>query len=252
MASLHYAAVLARRSRSGYNVTVRTFSLGVLIKGSHGTDGVHPAVLAELASGLVGTGCDALFVTSALVDGVEPLTTLASIAISTDLILGAIVSLSSGRHPAIVTKEATTLALLAPGRTVLLFEDGAAGDSSGLVEAVVVANALRNVGPITAGGDFYRVRDAFNEPRPEGDEAQAIGAVVGARVPEELSAVSDLILVRCGDGDDLEALPLPCVPLVGERHATASTDRALVVEVHGGDVGHIMEVLARFGAAKSG
>ncbi len=131
---------------------MRTFSLGVMITSSLGDDGFNPSSISSLVSRIAALGADALFVTSSATHVTEPVTALAGIAAANDLVLGAIVSLSSGRNPAIVAKSATSLALLAPGRSALLFEDGGAGDDSRLAEAVQVAVALMRSGPVSAGG----------------------------------------------------------------------------------------------------
>jgi hypothetical protein len=233
----------------GYNKMMRTFSLGVLITSSLGDDGVDPGSLSTLASRIQALGADALFVASSESHVIEPVTALTGIATSNDLVLGAIVSLGSGRNPSIVAKSATTFALLAPGRCALLFEGGGADDDPRLAEAIQVAVALMQDGPISAGGAEFFVRDAYNEPRPADVDSLALGAIV-SRLTPRLASACDLVLARVVEtnlGSDQHPM---VVPLLSERAAVPSGIASLVVEVDGGSADHVVEVVARLASER--
>jgi hypothetical protein len=228
---------------------MRTFSLGVRITSSLGDDGVDPGSISALASQIAALGADALFIASSETHLVEPLTVLAAIATTNDLVLGAIVSLGSGRNPAIVAKSATSLALLAPGRAALLFEDGGASDEPRLTEAVEVAVALMHGGPVRAGGADFFVRDAYNEPRPPEVDALAVGAIV-SRLTPRLVSVCDLVLARVLEqnlGTDHQS---KLVPLISESAAVPTGIAALVVEVDGSSTDHVVDVVARLASRR--
>jgi alkanesulfonate monooxygenase SsuD/methylene tetrahydromethanopterin reductase-like flavin-dependent oxidoreductase (luciferase family) len=236
------APSVALRPRPGYNKMMRSFSLGVSITSSLGDDGVDPGSLSTLASRIVALGADALFVSSSKSHVIEPVTALAAIASSNDLVLGAIVSLGSGRNPSIVAKSATSLALLAPGRCALLFEGGGADDDPRLAEAVQVAVALMQDGPVSAGGAEFFVRDAYNEPRPADVDALAVGAVV-SRLTPRLASACDLVLAWESDlGSDRGP---KVVPLLSETDALRSRIESLVVQVDGGSADHVADVVAQ-------
>jgi alkanesulfonate monooxygenase SsuD/methylene tetrahydromethanopterin reductase-like flavin-dependent oxidoreductase (luciferase family) len=230
-----------------YNKVMRTFSLGVSITSSLGDDGIGPGSLSTLASRIAALGADALFVASSKSHVIEPLTALAAIATSNDLVLGAIVSLGSGRNPSIVAKSATSLALLAPGRSALLFEGGGADDDPRLAEAVQVAVALMQEGPVRAGGAEFFVRDAYNEPRPADADALAVGAVV-SRLTPRLASACDLVLARAADaGSDQHP---KVVPLLSEMDAVPSGIESLVVQIDGGSADHVADVVARLASKR--
>jgi alkanesulfonate monooxygenase SsuD/methylene tetrahydromethanopterin reductase-like flavin-dependent oxidoreductase (luciferase family) len=178
---------------------------------------------------------------------------LAALAIDSDLVLGAIVPLASGRSPAVVAKLATTLALLAPGRCVIIFE--ADGDEGALVEAVVVAKALFGDGPIDAGVDRYVVRGAFNEPRPRRADLPAVGAIVDV-VTDSLVDVADVILARSARqpsfaraGQVIQLLDERVIQLLDERAPLSQPGESVVVEIGGGDLDHIAAVVAKISVA---
>jgi hypothetical protein len=220
---------------------MRTFSLGVLITSSLGEGGVDPGSISTLASRIAALGVDALFLASSEADVIEPVTALAAIAGSNDLVLGAIVSLGSGRNPAIVAKSATALGLLAPGRCALLFQSEA-DDDPRLLEAVEVAVALMRDGPVSAGGAEFFVRDAYNEPRTADADRLAVGAIVSHPTPRLISAC-DLVLSRVfeGYGTDQDAKVLP---LLGETAAVPGEIASLVVQVDGHSIDHVADVVA--------
>jgi Luciferase-like monooxygenase len=227
---------------------MRTFSLGVLITGSVGDGGVDPGSISALASRIAALGADALFVATSATQVIEPVTALAGIATSNDLVLGAIVSLGSGRNPSIVAKSATSLALLAPGRCALLFEGGA-DDEPRLIEAVQVAAALMHDGPVRAGGAEFFVRDAYNEPRPADVDALAIGAVVSRPTPRLVSAC-DLVLARVLEQDLGGDQRSEVIPLVSETATVPSGIASLVVQVDGGSTDHVVDVVARLASQR--
>jgi hypothetical protein len=222
---------------------MRTFSLGVLITSSRGDEGVDPGSLSTIATRVAALGADALFVATSMSNAVEPVTALAAIAGSNALLLGAVVSLESGRNPAIVTKLATTLALLAPGRSALLFESERPDGSSRLGEAVEVAASLRHDGPVRAGGADFFVRDAYNEPRPVAADALGIGAIVD-RITPRLSAACDLVLARVIEEGQESGGHSVVAPLLSEVMAVPSGYASLVVQVDGNSVDHVVDVVA--------
>jgi alkanesulfonate monooxygenase SsuD/methylene tetrahydromethanopterin reductase-like flavin-dependent oxidoreductase (luciferase family) len=231
----------------GYNKMMRTFSLGVSITSSLGDDGVDPGSLSTLATRIAALGADALFVASSEIHVIEPVTALAAIATSNDLVLGVIVSLGSGRNPSIVAKTATSLALLAPGRCALLFDSGGADDDPRLAEAVQVAVALMQDGPVSAGGAEFFVRDAYNEPRPADPDGLAVGAVV-SRLTPGLASACDLVLARETDlGSDQRP---KVVPLLSETAAVRGGSASLVVQVDGGSADHVADVVARLASQR--
>jgi Luciferase-like monooxygenase len=235
---------MSRQGRDpGYNKVMRSFSLGVLITSSLGDGGIDPGSIAVIATKIAGLGADALFVASSETEAIEPVTALSAIAASSDLVLGAIVTLGSRRNPAVVAKSATSLALLAPGRSALLFEGRGADDDPRLFEAVQVAVALRRQGPVRAGGAEFFLRDAYNEPRPADVDALGVGAIA-SRVSPRLKSACDLVLVRVA-GEDLGAAQgSKIVPLVRETTAVPAGVASLVVQVDGASADHVAEVVA--------
>lgn len=112
----------------------------------------------------------------------EPLTTLAGLAVRTERIrLGTLVLSASFRHPAILAKQATTVDLLSGGRLELGLgagwyepEHGAFGYRFGSVgerfavleEALEVLARLLPGGPASYEGRRFRLAGAFNHPPP--------------------------------------------------------------------------------------
>jgi hypothetical protein len=232
-----------RGCASGYNRTMRTFSLGVLITGSLGDEGVDPGLLSTIATRIAALGADALFVATSMTNAIEPVTALAAVATSNDLVLGAVISLESGRNPAIVVKMATTLALLAPGRSAVIFETDRADDSPRLAEALEVAGSLRHDGPVRAGGAEFFVRDAYNEPRPAATDALGIGVIVDHVTPR-LATACDLVIARAVERDPWSGYP-KVVQLLGETMPVSSAGAPLVVQVDGNSVDHVVDVVAQ-------
>jgi hypothetical protein len=220
-----------------------------LVTGSLGGGGVDPGSFSTIAAEIAALGADALFVASTATHVIEPVTALAAIAASNDLVLGAIVSLASGRNPAIVAKSATSLALLAPGRCALLFEGGNSDDDPRLAEAVEVAAALMHGGPVSAGGAEFSVRDAYNEPRPADVDAIAIGAIVWRVTPMVVSAC-DLVLARVGDQNLGTEQPRNVLPLVSETASVPSGVGSLVVQVDGDSADYVVDVVARLASRR--
>jgi len=248
------SALLARHVALGrspsYNKMMQSFSLGVLITSSLGTDGIDPGSISTLASRISSAGVGALFVATSRINAVEPVTVLAGIAAVNDLVLGAVVSLESGRNPAIVAKSATTLALMAPARVALLFESDQAADSLRLLEAVEVAASLTLDGPVSAGGGEFFVRDAYNEPRPSEREALAVGVIVD-RISPELAMACDLVLTRVDKVDPGVNSGANVVPVVGENTAIPISIESVVVQVDGASIDHVVEVVARMRSRRS-
>ena len=112
----------------------------------------------------------------------EPLTTLAALAAVTERVrLGTLVLCAAFRHPAILAKTASTVDLASGGRLDLGIGSGwyeeefrAFGypfESTGprfdqLEEQLRVLRALFDEGPADHEGERYRLRGAYNRPRP--------------------------------------------------------------------------------------
>jgi hypothetical protein len=227
---------------------VRTFSFGVLITCSFGDEGVDPGSLSSLAARIAPFGVDALLVATSGSEGIEPVTALSAIAASNDLVLGAVISLGSGRNPGIVAKMATTLALLAPGRSALIFSADRADAPRQLLEAVEVAVSLRADGPLHAGGTEFFVRDAFNEPRPAPADALGIGVIVD-QPTTELRSLSDLVIVRVGGNEALRTDPR-VLPLFYEAVPRENGRGPLVVQAGGSSVDHVADVVAEIASRR--
>jgi len=230
-----------------YNWRVRSFRVGALVNASRGGPGVGVASLSGLAKRLGTVGADALFVRSSTALAIEPVTLLAALAVESDLVLGAVVPLAGGRNPAVVTKLATTLALLAPGRCTIIFE--ADGNEESLVEAMIVAKALMGEGPIDAGGEHYVVRGAWNEPRPRRLDLPSVGALVDV-VTDQVAEVADLILARAVRWRSPAAIAGEVVRLCDEETPPLPPGEPVVVEITTGDLDHIAAVVAKLAAGE--
>jgi alkanesulfonate monooxygenase SsuD/methylene tetrahydromethanopterin reductase-like flavin-dependent oxidoreductase (luciferase family) len=224
---------------------VRSFRLGVLVEVSRGSLGIDPAQMGSLVARVASLGVDALFVRSTSAFAIEPVTLLAGLAMSNDLVLGAVVPLASGRNPAIVAKLATTLAMLAPGRSALIFE--ADDDDGRLLESVLVASALMSDGPVHAGGNTFAVRDAFNEPRSGREDLPAVGAIV-SEASASLIEASDIILERSAAGETPSSGLHQVIRVVDEQTEALGMKMPIVVEISGCEVDHVVEVAARIAA----
>jgi probable F420-dependent oxidoreductase len=113
----------------------------------------------------------------------EPLTALAGLAPLTERVrLGTLVLSAGFRHPAVLAKSATAIDLLSGGRLDLGLgagwyapEFGAFGFPFGsagerfvtLEETVEVLTRLLDEGPASFEGERFRLREAYNHPRPE-------------------------------------------------------------------------------------
>ncbi|MGQ0670094.1 MAG: LLM class flavin-dependent oxidoreductase [Actinomycetota bacterium] len=112
----------------------------------------------------------------------EPLTTLAACAVATERVrLGSLVACAPFRHPAILAKTATAVDLHSNGRLDLGIGAGwyreefeAFGYAFGSVderfsileETLRVLRLLFDEGPATFEGRHFRLKDAYNHPRP--------------------------------------------------------------------------------------
>lgn len=112
----------------------------------------------------------------------EPLTTLAALAPLTERVrLGTLVLSAAFRHPAVLAKSATAIDLLSGGRLDLglgagwyapEFEAfgypfGSAGERfHALEETLEVLARLLAEGPASYEGELFRLREAYNHPRP--------------------------------------------------------------------------------------
>jgi len=112
----------------------------------------------------------------------EPLTTLAGLAVRTERVrLGTLVLSASFRHPAILAKAATAIDLLSGGRLELGlgagwyereheafgYRFGGAGERfRTLEETLEVLARLLPGGPATYEGERFRLRGAYNRPPP--------------------------------------------------------------------------------------
>jgi probable F420-dependent oxidoreductase len=113
---------------------------------------------------------------------VEPFTTLAALATATERVrLGTLVACAPFRHPAHVAKMATTIDLISGGRFDLGIGAGwyerefepfgyvypSAGERFAILEeSVAVVAGLFGEGPVDHEGDRFRLRSAYNRPRP--------------------------------------------------------------------------------------
>jgi probable F420-dependent oxidoreductase len=113
---------------------------------------------------------------------VEPLTTLAALAPMTERVrLGTLVLSAAFRHPGVLAKSATAVDRLSGGRLELgigagWFADeyrafgygfGSAGERFSLLEETLAyLGALFDGEPGTFDGERFRLREAFNHPRP--------------------------------------------------------------------------------------
>ena len=113
---------------------------------------------------------------------VEPFTALAGLAAVTDRArLGVLVASAPFRHPAHVSKMATTIDLLSGGRfdlglgagwyerefTAFGYPFGSTGERfTDLEESVQVVSALFRDGPVDFEGGTYRLSGAYNHPKP--------------------------------------------------------------------------------------
>lgn len=113
---------------------------------------------------------------------VEPLTTLAALAPMTERVrLGTLVLSAAFRHPAVLAKSATAVDRLSGGRLELGigagwfadeyrafgYEFGSAGERFSLLEETLAyLAALFDGEPATFDGERFRLREAFNHPRP--------------------------------------------------------------------------------------
>ena len=112
----------------------------------------------------------------------EPMTTLAALAMRTDRVrLGTLVVSSGFRHPAVLAKQATAIDLLSGGRLELglgagwyadEFEAfgypiGAVSDRFAVLEETVeILGALFDGEPASYEGRTITLREAYNHPRP--------------------------------------------------------------------------------------
>lgn len=119
---------------------------------------------------------------SDLQGSLEPLTTLAGLAVATERVrLGTLVLGAPFRHPAILAKAATTIDLISGGRLDLgigagWYEDefrafgygfGTVGERFDVLEETLeVLGRLFGPGPASHDGERFRLRDAYNRPKP--------------------------------------------------------------------------------------
>lgn len=221
---------------------MRAFSVGVSIRVSTGKSGVSPADLAALARSLEAIGVEALFVTAE--PDLESITALAGIAPLCDLVLGAVIPLSSARLPTIVAKRATTLALLAEDRTALVFRDDVAENQVELLEAVKAASMMAGPGPLDFVGSTIRLVGAYNEPRPAESATLGVGAWTASPTPM-LAAECDLLILDgpapvgpVGALFTITARPSP------EPHGDPGAKRsgAQLFAIEGGEIDRICEL----------
>jgi len=109
-------------------------------------------------------------------------------------LLGVRMSLTSGRHPAVVAREMSTLDLVCGGRSVLCAAPPF-GDPEALREAIELCRALWRHG-VADGGDHFPVQSAVNRPRPFTDASPLVALELGtgSELPPALVGVADLLL----------------------------------------------------------
>ncbi len=159
--------------------------------------------LLEAARRAEGLGFDSLWISdhffldlgryggsSKLVGTVEPFTALAGLAAATERArLGVLVASAPFRHPAHITKMATTIDLMSGGRfdigigagwyerefTAFGYPFQPTGERFGLLEeSVRVMSALFRDGPVDFEGPTIRLSGAFNHPKPAQPEGPPI------------------------------------------------------------------------------
>lgn len=159
--------------------------------------------LRELALDLERAGIEALALQGS--SDVEAITAAAALSPLTNLLLMPVISTADERLASIVAKRATTFALLAPGRTALIFRAAERAEMPKVHESLEAARALAADGPVDYSGPTLRIRAAFNEPRPDAAARLALGAWIEDDAPE-IYAAADLVVMPAGT---LPAAPLP-------------------------------------------
>ena len=109
-------------------------------------------------------------------------------------LLGVRTSLTSGRHPAVVAREMTTLDLVCGGRSVLCAAPPF-GRPEALREAIELCRALWRQG-VADGGEHFPVERAVNRPRSFTDASPMVALELAptGELPEALVGVADLLL----------------------------------------------------------
>jgi len=145
-------------------------TVGVRLAGGGG-----PGTLAAAAA-VVDAGADELWVvdqTPPAAAGAEPFTLLGALAVRTAAVtLGVAVPIDTGRAPALIAKQTTTVDVLSGGRAALAFGlTGAgpppAGDAAGRqAEMAAICRAMFRHEEPTVTGRHFRIDRAANRPRP--------------------------------------------------------------------------------------
>ena len=194
-----------------------------------------------MAVRLKAVGVEALFVTAS--PELEPITALGGVALVGDLVLGAVVPLSSERLPTIVAKRATTLALMANDRVALIFRDDEGGREVELLEAVKAASMMSGDGPLDFVGSTIRLVGAYNEPRPDREATLGVGAWTAS--PSELLAKEcDLVIVDgVADPGTAGGQMTVAARRGGEGGVFAApTAVPVLIEIDGGDLDRICAI----------
>jgi len=140
------------------------------------------------------------------------------------LLVGVVVSLDAGRHPAVVAREVTSVDVVSRGRAALRIRGGRAS-APALAEAAQICRSLFRSPRTTFAGSTYCVEDAPNRPAPVRIGGPLLLVDVEGHGPGTAAGCHDLLdrgvdvdaMVVGGSADDL-----------GARLATwTSTDRPL-------------------------
>lgn len=109
-------------------------------------------------------------------------------------LLGVRTSLTSGRHPAVLARELTSLDLVCGARALLCVVPPF-DDHDAVAEAIALCRALWREG-VADGGERFPVARAVNRPRPASDHSPlvALDLTAGADASPVLLGVADLIL----------------------------------------------------------
>jgi alkanesulfonate monooxygenase SsuD/methylene tetrahydromethanopterin reductase-like flavin-dependent oxidoreductase (luciferase family) len=115
--------------------------------------------------------------------------------------LGVRVSFSrSGRHPAMLARDLTSLDLVCGGRSVVCFTPPFMGP---LAEAIALCRSLWRAGEVVSDGPLFPVRAARNRARPPGggvgSPLVALDLSDGDELPVSLDGMVDLVLRATGE-----------------------------------------------------
>lgn len=165
--------------------------------------------------------CDRVFVARAEVNGLDPIVAVAGIELRPASQVVLVEPLSSGRHPAMAIREATTLDRLRGGGVGIGLLADEATDLRRLLEAIRVASAMASEPSPSFLGEFYRIDGAVNRPAPIAPEGLPTWVLLDGGCDlgrfDALESVADSFagLVVIGEGE--APLSLRAHGLIGYR-----------------------------------